>query len=79
MGSRARVYHGVPLPSPMLGEVRPAADWPLSFLSSPPTSDPPFGKKSFEQTLTVELCGTAGEPGLPSGELAQCLATSPPH
>ncbi|XP_054573004.1 peroxisome proliferator-activated receptor gamma coactivator 1-beta isoform X2 [Eptesicus fuscus] len=23
-------------------------------------SDPPFGKKSFEQTLTVELCGTAG-------------------
>lgn len=23
-------------------------------------SDPTFGKKSFEQTLTVELCGTAG-------------------
>ncbi|EHB16012.1 Peroxisome proliferator-activated receptor gamma coactivator 1-beta [Heterocephalus glaber] len=23
-------------------------------------SNPPFGKKSFEQTLTVELCGTAG-------------------
>nr|XP_033783383.1 peroxisome proliferator-activated receptor gamma coactivator 1-beta isoform X2 [Geotrypetes seraphini] len=23
-------------------------------------SDPSFGKKSFEQTLTVELCGTAG-------------------
>ncbi|XP_063088426.1 peroxisome proliferator-activated receptor gamma coactivator 1-beta isoform X3 [Cavia porcellus] len=23
-------------------------------------SDPAFGKKSFEQTLTVELCGTAG-------------------
>ncbi|XP_023571035.1 peroxisome proliferator-activated receptor gamma coactivator 1-beta isoform X2 [Octodon degus] len=23
-------------------------------------SDPPFGKKSFEQTLSVELCGTAG-------------------
>lgn len=42
-----------------------AAHWPLSFLSSlpAPTSDPPFGRKSFEQTLTVELCGTAGEPG----------------
>lgn len=23
-------------------------------------SDPPFGKKCFEQTVTVELCGTAG-------------------
>ncbi|XP_022445795.1 peroxisome proliferator-activated receptor gamma coactivator 1-beta isoform X2 [Delphinapterus leucas] len=29
-------------------------------LSQSPTGDPPFGKKSFEQTLTVELCGTAG-------------------
>ncbi|XP_023406353.2 peroxisome proliferator-activated receptor gamma coactivator 1-beta [Loxodonta africana] len=29
-------------------------------LSQSPTSDPPFGKKNFEQTLTVELCGTAG-------------------
>lgn len=66
------------MPSPKLGEVGPAADWPLSFLSSLPTSDPPFGKKSFEQTLTVELCGTAGEAGLPLG-LAQCLATSPPR
>ncbi|XP_057587217.1 peroxisome proliferator-activated receptor gamma coactivator 1-beta [Hippopotamus amphibius kiboko] len=31
----------------------------LAMLQSP-TDDPPFGKKSFEQTLTVELCGTAG-------------------
>lgn len=29
-------------------------------LSQSPTGDPPFGKKSFEQTLAVELCGTAG-------------------
>uniref|UniRef100_H0XEE4 PPARG coactivator 1 beta n=1 Tax=Otolemur garnettii TaxID=30611 RepID=H0XEE4_OTOGA len=28
------------------------------------SSDPPFGKKSFEQTLTVELCGTAVWAGL---------------
>uniref|UniRef100_A0A4X1T782 Peroxisome proliferator-activated receptor gamma coactivator 1-beta n=1 Tax=Sus scrofa TaxID=9823 RepID=A0A4X1T782_PIG len=32
-------------------------------LSQSPTSDPPFGKKNCEQTLAVELCGTAGEPG----------------
>ncbi|XP_027826196.1 peroxisome proliferator-activated receptor gamma coactivator 1-beta isoform X2 [Ovis aries] len=29
-------------------------------LSQSPAGDPPFGKKSFEETLTVELCGTAG-------------------
>uniref|UniRef100_A0A8D1C856 RRM domain-containing protein n=2 Tax=Sus scrofa TaxID=9823 RepID=A0A8D1C856_PIG len=29
-------------------------------LSQSPTSDPPFGKKNCEQTLAVELCGTAG-------------------
>lgn len=43
----------------------------LTGLSVPtPTSDPSFGKKSFEQTLAVELCGTAGEPdvvGCPLG------------
>lgn len=52
-----------PCPPGMLGEVESATDWHLSFLSSSPTSDPPFGKKTFEQTLTVELCGTAGTLG----------------
>lgn len=63
LGSRTRVCHSVPLSSLYTGEVEPAAHWRLSFLSPPPTSDPPFGRKSFEQTLTVELSGTAGEPG----------------
>ena len=52
-----------PCPPGMLGEVETAADWRLSFPSSSPTGDPPFGKKSFEQTLAVELCGTAGKLG----------------
>lgn len=56
-----------PCPPVVLGEVEPATDWRLSFLSSSPTGDPPFGKKSFEQTLTVELCGTAGKLGAQRG------------
>lgn len=52
-----------PCPPGMLGEVESATNWRLFFLSSSPTDDPPFGKKTFEQTLTVELCGTAGKLG----------------
>lgn len=40
----------------------PPTGFSLPVLPSP-TSDPPFGKKNCEQTLAVELCGTAGEPG----------------
>ncbi|XP_058136912.1 peroxisome proliferator-activated receptor gamma coactivator 1-beta [Dasypus novemcinctus] len=35
-------------------------DSPRCLMLALSQSDPPFGKKSFEQTLTVELCGTAG-------------------
>ncbi|XP_055000037.1 peroxisome proliferator-activated receptor gamma coactivator 1-beta isoform X2 [Sorex araneus] len=38
----------------------PARDSPRCLMLALSQSDPPFGKKSFEQTLTVELCGTAG-------------------
>ncbi|XP_045675119.1 peroxisome proliferator-activated receptor gamma coactivator 1-beta isoform X1 [Phyllostomus hastatus] len=38
----------------------PARDSPRCLMLTLSQSDPPFGKKSFEQTLTVELCGTAG-------------------
>ncbi|XP_063499279.1 peroxisome proliferator-activated receptor gamma coactivator 1-beta isoform X8 [Symphalangus syndactylus] len=35
-------------------------DSPRCLMLALSQSDPTFGKKSFEQTLTVELCGTAG-------------------
>ncbi|XP_073850670.1 peroxisome proliferator-activated receptor gamma coactivator 1-beta isoform X6 [Macaca fascicularis] len=35
-------------------------DSPRCLMLTLSQSDPTFGKKSFEQTLTVELCGTAG-------------------
>ncbi|XP_055980632.1 peroxisome proliferator-activated receptor gamma coactivator 1-beta [Sorex fumeus] len=38
----------------------PARDSPRCLMLALSQSDPPFGKKSFEQTLSVELCGTAG-------------------
>ncbi|XP_036096544.1 peroxisome proliferator-activated receptor gamma coactivator 1-beta [Molossus molossus] len=38
----------------------PSRDSPRCPMLTLSQSDPPFGKKSFEQTLTVELCGTAG-------------------
>nr|KAF6448397.1 PPARG coactivator 1 beta [Rousettus aegyptiacus] len=38
----------------------PPRDSPRCLMLTLSQSDPPFGKKSFEQTLTVELCGTAG-------------------
>ncbi|XP_062942853.1 peroxisome proliferator-activated receptor gamma coactivator 1-beta isoform X1 [Cynocephalus volans] len=38
----------------------PSRDSPRCLMLALSQSDPPFGKKSFEQTLTVELCGTAG-------------------
>ncbi|XP_053422828.1 peroxisome proliferator-activated receptor gamma coactivator 1-beta isoform X2 [Nycticebus coucang] len=38
----------------------PPRDSPRCLMLALSQSDPPFGKKSFEQTLTVELCGTAG-------------------
>nr|XP_012597010.1 peroxisome proliferator-activated receptor gamma coactivator 1-beta isoform X1 [Microcebus murinus] len=38
----------------------PPGDSPRCLMLTLSQSDPPFGKKSFEQTLTVELCGTAG-------------------
>ncbi|XP_037017825.2 peroxisome proliferator-activated receptor gamma coactivator 1-beta isoform X2 [Artibeus jamaicensis] len=38
----------------------PCEDSPRCLMLTLSQSDPPFGKKSFEQTLTVELCGTAG-------------------
>ncbi|XP_066200180.1 peroxisome proliferator-activated receptor gamma coactivator 1-beta isoform X1 [Saccopteryx leptura] len=38
----------------------PSRDSPRCLMLTLSQSDPPFGKKSFEQTLTVELCGTAG-------------------
>ncbi|XP_024432744.2 peroxisome proliferator-activated receptor gamma coactivator 1-beta isoform X4 [Desmodus rotundus] len=38
----------------------PTRDSPRCLMLTLSQSDPPFGKKSFEQTLTVELCGTAG-------------------
>ncbi|KAM9253292.1 peroxisome proliferator-activated receptor gamma coactivator 1-beta isoform 1-T1 [Dugong dugon] len=38
----------------------PSRDSSRCLMLSWSQSDPPFGKKSFEQTLTVELCGTAG-------------------
>uniref|UniRef100_A0A8C5L0M2 Peroxisome proliferator-activated receptor gamma coactivator 1-beta n=1 Tax=Jaculus jaculus TaxID=51337 RepID=A0A8C5L0M2_JACJA len=38
----------------------PSRDSPRCLMMALSQSDPPFGKKSFEQTLTVELCGTAG-------------------
>uniref|UniRef100_A0A8C0C964 PPARG coactivator 1 beta n=1 Tax=Balaenoptera musculus TaxID=9771 RepID=A0A8C0C964_BALMU len=37
-----------------------SGDSPRCLMLALSQSDPPFGKKSFEQTLTVELCGTAG-------------------
>ncbi|EHH26928.1 hypothetical protein EGK_17014 [Macaca mulatta] len=51
----------------------PPRDSPRCLMLTLSQSDPTFGKKSFEQTLTVELCGTAGEPGgfhwqVPSGK-----------
>ncbi|XP_006893768.1 PREDICTED: peroxisome proliferator-activated receptor gamma coactivator 1-beta isoform X2 [Elephantulus edwardii] len=38
----------------------PPRDSPRCLMLALSQSDPPFGKKNFEQTLTVELCGTAG-------------------
>uniref|UniRef100_A0A5F9C2K1 PPARG coactivator 1 beta n=1 Tax=Oryctolagus cuniculus TaxID=9986 RepID=A0A5F9C2K1_RABIT len=38
----------------------PSGESPRCLMLALSQSDPPFGKKSFEQTLTVELCGTAG-------------------
>ncbi|XP_032106147.1 peroxisome proliferator-activated receptor gamma coactivator 1-beta isoform X2 [Sapajus apella] len=38
----------------------PPRDSPRCLMLALSQSDPTFGKKSFEQTLTVELCGTAG-------------------
>ncbi|XP_023082832.2 peroxisome proliferator-activated receptor gamma coactivator 1-beta isoform X2 [Piliocolobus tephrosceles] len=38
----------------------PPRDSPRCLMLTLSQSDPTFGKKSFEQTLTVELCGTAG-------------------
>ncbi|XP_037657589.1 peroxisome proliferator-activated receptor gamma coactivator 1-beta [Choloepus didactylus] len=38
----------------------PSQDSPRCLMLAFSQSDPPFGKKSFEQNLTVELCGTAG-------------------
>ncbi|KAF6281197.1 PPARG coactivator 1 beta [Rhinolophus ferrumequinum] len=38
----------------------PSRDSPRCLMLTLSQSDPPFGKKSFEETLTVELCGTAG-------------------
>nr|XP_036849963.1 peroxisome proliferator-activated receptor gamma coactivator 1-beta isoform X1 [Manis javanica] len=38
----------------------PSGDSPRSLMLALSQSDPSFGKKSFEQTLAVELCGTAG-------------------
>ncbi|XP_058575834.1 peroxisome proliferator-activated receptor gamma coactivator 1-beta isoform X1 [Neofelis nebulosa] len=38
----------------------PSRDSPRCLMLALSQSNPPFGKKSFEQTLTVELCGTAG-------------------
>ncbi|XP_047585221.1 peroxisome proliferator-activated receptor gamma coactivator 1-beta isoform X1 [Lutra lutra] len=38
----------------------PSRDSPRCLMLALSQSDPPFGRKSFEQTLTVELCGTAG-------------------
>ncbi|XP_045140648.1 peroxisome proliferator-activated receptor gamma coactivator 1-beta [Echinops telfairi] len=38
----------------------PSRDSPRCLLLALSQSPPPFDKKTFEQTLTVELCGTAG-------------------
>ncbi|XP_060036893.1 peroxisome proliferator-activated receptor gamma coactivator 1-beta isoform X2 [Erinaceus europaeus] len=38
----------------------PSRDSPRCLMLALSQSEPSFGKKSFEQTLTVELCGTAG-------------------
>ncbi|XP_019485611.1 PREDICTED: peroxisome proliferator-activated receptor gamma coactivator 1-beta isoform X1 [Hipposideros armiger] len=38
----------------------PSRDSPRCLMLTLSQSDPPFGKKCFEQTVTVELCGTAG-------------------
>ncbi|XP_040828648.1 peroxisome proliferator-activated receptor gamma coactivator 1-beta isoform X2 [Ochotona curzoniae] len=38
----------------------PSGDSPRCLMLALSQSEAPFGKKSFEQTLTVELCGTAG-------------------
>lgn len=53
-------------PLKSLGLWKPPTDQPLPFLSSllPASISNPLGKKSFEESLTVELCGTAGEPGV---------------
>lgn len=51
------------------------SDSPRCLMLALSQSDP-LGKKSFEESLTVELCGTAGELGV---QLVGCLggSTSP--